>query len=55
MSLGKVVTGFIFGEISSKVQNLLHFYPPTEVVFDPKRIDSSLVNDIQRSVWNPVM
>lgn len=55
MTVGQVVTGFMFGDVYSKLTNLMHIYPPCEVIYNPKRVDKEIVNSIEKSVWAPKM
>ena len=53
MSLGQVTTGFLVGNVGAKLSTLMHSYPPTEVIFNPKRVDKEIINAIKNSVWAP--
>ena len=55
MSIGKVTTGLLIGNLESKISNLMHQFPPTEVIFDSKRVSKSILNSLKNSIWQPNM
>lgn len=50
MSIGKVTTGLLIGNLESKISNLMHQFPPTEVIFDSKRVSKSILNSLKNSI-----
>lgn len=51
--MGKVTTGLLVGNLESKVANLMHQFPPTEVIYDPKRVGKIIINSLKNSIWQP--
>jgi hypothetical protein len=54
-SLGNIITGLLVGNLETKLNNLMYKYPPTEVLFEPKRTNKAFFSILKNSIWNPNM
>lgn len=55
VSIGTFLCGILEENVSINLMSLLHKYPPVEVVFDNRNLESEILKYLESSVWKPNM